>query len=146
MRACEREETVLAAGDEPGDELAAHVAGCPGCREALRVAGGLRRLAAEERPPRLPTAAQVWWRAQIVSRLAGREAEIERATRPLAWGLGIGALAAFLGIAAALGQLGALLSAMPVEPSAGWWTLGLAALGTPVAAFVVLFVWIWHEV
>jgi hypothetical protein len=148
---CEHEEAVLrvAGREEPGTELEAHAAGCETCRETLRVAGGLRRAAAEEPPPRLPTAAQLWWRARIVRRLSGGDPRKERATRPLAWGFGIGGLTALVGLAVtftlAVSRVRTVLSGVSPEPALGWLPFGLVAVGTPIVAFAVLFLWIWRE-
>jgi hypothetical protein len=61
------------------EELAGHVAGCPACRAEAELVTGLHRLRAQSvAQPHLPTASQIWWRAQLRRR---REAG-ERLQRP----------------------------------------------------------------
>jgi hypothetical protein len=65
--------------------------------DEINVAGALRELAARSRPPKsLPTAGQIWWRAEVVRRLSGNTGE--REVRPALWGeiAGIAAAVAVL--------------------------------------------------
>lgn len=72
------------------------------------MADALRRLAAETRPPRpLPTAGQLWWRAEVVRRLVEKpDEEAGRQLRPAVWGetagiaLGLALLLGFLSLQA----------------------------------------------
>lgn len=71
-------------GAAPADAtVAAHLAGCPACRELFDVAGAMTRLATatqeEARARTLPAAGQIWWKAQLIQRW---EAEA-RATAPV---------------------------------------------------------------
>lgn len=64
-------------------------------QESDTVQAALRKLAAESRPPKtLPTAGQLWWRAEVARRLAGPQAE--REIRPAVWGQTVGIALAVL--------------------------------------------------
>ena len=71
---CFREPDIVGAvqtGEWPGrvePALRDHVRTCPVCAEVLAVALALREDAGEAGPVPLPTAAHVWWRAQIRAR------------------------------------------------------------------------------
>jgi len=56
--------------------------------EERQIASALRQLAAETRPPHpLPTAGQLWWRAEVGRRLAGKaDGRVDQALRPATWG------------------------------------------------------------
>jgi hypothetical protein len=80
-------------------------------REASRPEDGeqklqlaLRRLAAETHPQRpLPSAGQLWWRAEVVRRLIGKpDEEVKRSLRPAVWGERAGVVG---GLAILLGYL-----------------------------------------
>lgn len=101
---CPREPDVIAAvtsGRWPlaADEtLRAHVASCEVCAEARAMAELMRSLERETlQDARLPSAGQVWWRAQLRAR---REAQAA-AARPVLVAQGLGA-AVVLGLIAAL--------------------------------------------
>jgi hypothetical protein len=93
--------------------------------EALQVAGALRKLAAETRPPRpLPAAGQLWWRAEVVRRLVEKQEVAERELRPAIWSelagvvLAVAVLLLFFGLQAssflsALGQRKAFGGILP---------------------------------
>jgi hypothetical protein len=70
--------------------------------EELQIANALRQLAAETRPPHpLPTAGQIWWRAEVARRLAGKpDGRVDRALRPATWGqrAGLAVLLAFFAL------------------------------------------------
>lgn len=61
---------------------------------------GLRRLARETRPERpLPSAEQIWWRAEVIRRLVSRDETVRKAEKPLIWSQAAGlflVLAGFL--------------------------------------------------
>jgi hypothetical protein len=60
--------------------LTAHVDGCPGCREAVRISGWMQNLAAGASQRRaLPDPELLW----IKSQLFGRQAQADRAYQPL---------------------------------------------------------------
>jgi hypothetical protein len=96
---CPHEPDVIRAarGKKLAGELPAaggHAETCESCREALRVAGALRELAALNRPTGpLPTAGQLWWRAEVIRRLAGNPGE--REIRPAVWAELVGVAVAF---------------------------------------------------
>jgi hypothetical protein len=71
------------------EEVRVHLEGCEHCRETFRVAQGLSALARETRPPRsLPSAGQLWWRAEVVRKLLEQQggAPDPKAIRPAFWG------------------------------------------------------------
>lgn len=93
---CPHEPAVIRAarGQALAGELSGHAETCASCREALRVAGALRELAAQSRPKgSLPTAGQLWWRAEVVRRLGGNPGE--REVRPAVWAELVGVAVAF---------------------------------------------------
>lgn len=62
--------------------------------DVIRVAGALREIAAQSRPTGpLPTAGQLWWRAEVVRRLSGNPGE--REIRPAVWTELVGIAIAF---------------------------------------------------
>lgn len=96
---CPREPEVVQAlrrGALPED-LRGHAEECPDCREAWAVATRLRELAASERPS-LPSAGQIWWRAEVVRRLTAESETAEQAARPAMWGMMLGLLVAAGGL------------------------------------------------
>lgn len=70
------------------EEVRGHLAGCEDCRETFRVARSLAALARETRPARpLPSAGQLWWRAEVLRKLRERQdAPDPEALRPALWG------------------------------------------------------------
>ncbi|HEY3626566.1 MAG TPA: hypothetical protein VGL00_09785 [Terracidiphilus sp.] len=105
LGSCPREQDlnlVLNRGHWPqacSDELRAHVAGCPSCRELVVVReafGRERMMAAGE--PRLESPGVLWWRAQ----LRRRNTAIQRIGRPLlgaqifAWAVCLAAAVAYV--------------------------------------------------
>lgn len=69
---CGQENRVLAAwrADQVDEGVRSHLGTCESCRETLATAEFMRALAAEPLDPehRMPEAARVWWRAQLVRR------------------------------------------------------------------------------
>lgn len=69
---CPHEARTLSARRQPADQasLREHVATCARCRELLQVVEFVETLAASpaDAAHRLPDAARVWWRAQLVRR------------------------------------------------------------------------------
>ena len=93
---CPHEPDVIRAarGKRLDGELQGHAETCESCREALRVAGVLREIAALSRPTGpLPTAGQLWWRAEVIRRLSGNPGE--REVRPAVWAELLGIAVAF---------------------------------------------------
>jgi len=85
---CDREAQVIDAlrsgrwSGPWGEEIRSHAARCAVCSEVVLVAEALRHADAQaEAEARLPSAGQVWWKAQ----LAARRAAEERAAQPIAW-------------------------------------------------------------
>jgi hypothetical protein len=117
---CPREPEVVQAlrrGALPED-LRGHAEACPDCREAWTVALRLRELA--ERPASLPTAGQLWWRAEVIRRLTAEHETAEKAARPATWGiilcLVVAAAGCVLGLAAGLDRIFAALLPAAVTP------------------------------
>lgn len=51
-----------------------------------RIEEGLRQLASQTRPAKpLPSAEQLWWRAEVIRRLVERDRAIQQAEKPLLW-------------------------------------------------------------
>lgn len=98
-----------------------------------RVTAFLQEAAREPASP-LPTAAQVWWRAQIIRDLVKKETQERRATRPALVAQGI-ALAAW-GLTLAWG-ISAVASGSMEVPS--WAAVAMAVTFVPVAGAVALF-------
>jgi hypothetical protein len=64
------------------------------------IQNGLRQLAKETRPTKpLPSAEQIWWRAEVIRRLVSREEAARQAEKPLLWSQAAGL---FLVVAALL--------------------------------------------
>ncbi|MEA2563485.1 MAG: hypothetical protein QOH06_4989 [Acidobacteriota bacterium] len=64
------------------------------------IQNGLRQLARETRPAKpLPSAEQLWWRAEVIRRLVSREEAARKAEKPLLWSQAVGL---FLVVAALL--------------------------------------------
>jgi hypothetical protein len=80
---CQHEAQVarVARSGEWDQQLRAHVAQCKGCAEVALVAEFLRQEPRAAEFALLPSAGQVWWRAQI----RARQADAERALQPVRW-------------------------------------------------------------
>jgi hypothetical protein len=78
---CQRESEVVAAvrAGQWSTELRAHLAGCEICAEAVVVTEFLQAETQTECSPALPSAGQVWWKAQI----RGRREDAEQALKPV---------------------------------------------------------------
>ncbi|HWM93248.1 MAG TPA: hypothetical protein VN493_20970 [Thermoanaerobaculia bacterium] len=64
-----------------------------------RLQEGLRQLARETRPAKpLPSAEQIWWRAEVIRRLVSREEAARRAERPLLWSQAAGFVLVLVGL------------------------------------------------
>ena len=93
------------------------------------IQNGLRQLARETRPAKpLPTAEQLWWRAEVIRRLVSREEAVRKAERPLLWSQAAGLLLVLLGL---------LFFLVSREPRflAVLFALGLAPLAALLAFF-----------
>jgi len=150
--------------DRADDELRAHVAGCPSCRDLVSVAGAVRReLEAATSESHVPPARIVWLRAH----LREREEAVRRATRPIAIAhavaIAVTAVVAWEALrrtaawvwdtrdslGAGLSKAGAFLSSAGAYVSAGvasgstLWLIPLVAVGaavalTPVAIYLAV--------
>lgn len=111
--------------------LCDHARRCPVCAEVLEVAQAMAPLESETLADvRLPSAGQVWWRAQVRARHEARRA----AALPVLAAQGLGA-------AAILGLVAALVSwQWPVVAAAagGWLARPLAALDLGLIAWAAL--------
>lgn len=133
---CLRESDVIAAVSSgrwsaADEDLRAHAASCPACSEAREMAEMMRTLEHQTLgETRLPSAGQMWWRAQLRAR---REA-LDAAARPVLIAQGLGA-------AVIIGLVAALLSwQWPViaEAAGAWVRQPLVALDLGVAAWTLL--------
>ncbi|MCP3964281.1 MAG: hypothetical protein GY719_41160 [bacterium] len=149
----ETQDTMRRPGFTPGGDadMAAHLRSCPSCSEALEMATWLRAAARRETgADRLPSASQIWWRAQIIRDLVEQESLSRQVTRPARWmqwtGAGLVGLltALFITFQAAL-LLEPVLD-MASSPTGWRWLAGLLVVGTvlPLAAFTALWV-TWRE-
>lgn len=136
--ACAREREVIAAvaagrWAAADDDLRDHVARCQACAEARGMAETMRALEHETLDEvRLPSGAQVWWRAQLRAR---REAQ-QAAARPVLVAQGLGA-------AVVIGLIAAVLSwQWPVitEVAGAWMRQPLVSLDLGVTAWAMLVV------
>jgi len=142
---CFREPDVVSAvqaGEWPArvePALREHARTCPACAEVLAVALALQEEASEPGPVQLPTAAHVWWRAQIRARQDAAQA-IERPISIVegvaaASGVGLAAAAITLGwsaVSAGLHNIGALPIALAVGGGAAM------LVGLPVVLYFAL--------
>lgn len=102
------------------------------------VAGALRELAARSRPSKsLPAAGQLWWRAEVVRRLAGNGGE--REVRPALWGeiVGVAATVTVLLLFFAL-EASSLLGLLAGRETPGGVLLKVAVGLLPAAAVSLL--------
>jgi hypothetical protein len=140
---CHLEEAVKQAGlrREMTPELETHVRDCALCRRSHRVAAFFAEAHAEPLPQRsLPTAQQIWWKAEIIRRMTSRRELVERVGRPTLWGAGL--------------ALGTLLAAftLALTTTAPWtsldhgaaWPLLFGATVAPAAAIAAFWL-IWRE-
>ena len=161
-RACPHEEAVLAAtlADARAplpDAVVAHLAACDSCRELHIVATALQHdHAASLAQVRVPSAGQVWWRAE----LRARQEAAAAATRPITVATGL-AVASLLGLLVSLGgaiawwlqdslAMPAMLTGLVATLSAAawsaptglrlavWFAAGAMLLATPVVLYMAL--------
>ncbi len=93
------------------------------------IQNGLRQLARETRPTKpLPSAEQIWWRAEVIRRLVSREEAARHAERPLLWSQAAGL---FLVVAALLSLF------LAGEPK--WVALFFAVVLPPLTALLAFF-------
>ncbi len=129
-----------------------HEAGEEFVAEERVVARWLRDVARETTPRAVPSASQLWWKAQIIRRLVERDALADRATRPLRlsqW-LGLGIVCfVFALVLTSLGSglLGDLDLAAWTTGAATWrFILGLFLVGTVLPLLGLGTLWLlWRE-
>ncbi len=125
MRACAMEEAVLEATRAMShtplpDAVLDHVAACDGCRDLHLVALSLQQDRAEViAQARVPSAGQVWWRAE----LRARHEAAAIAARPIT-------VASGLAVACAVGLLASLTGVL------AWWLRDLLAVSTVVTGLL----------
>lgn len=157
-RDCEEAREAFAARGDRGDRseidgaLVAHARSCPSCAEELGVARWLRVVARETPPRPLPSASQLWWKAQIIRRLVEQESLTDRATRPLRltqW-ISLGILSVVFTLIVSwlassfLGDLD--LAALPTGASDWRWLLGLFLFGTVLPVLGLGTLWmLWRN-
>jgi hypothetical protein len=137
LAGCPRESEVIAAiaagRFAAAAELREHADGCVACAEARDMAETMRALERETLDDvRLPSAGQVWWRAQLRAR---REAQ-QAAARPVMIAQGLGA-------AVILGLIAAVLSwqwPLIAQVAGAWVRQPLVSLDLGVAAWAMLVV------
>lgn len=99
-RPCEKESLVLrdAQNGVSDPEIERHLASCQSCRNVLKVSSFMNRLASAHESFSLPSAREIWSRAQFQR----RDLEYKRALRPMkifesiAWAVAAGGPAAWL--------------------------------------------------
>jgi hypothetical protein len=145
---CPHEPTVLDAvrRNVLPEEVRAHLETCEDCRETFRVARGLSALARETRPGHaLPSAGQLWWRAEVVRKLLEQQGSPDpEALRPALWGQVAGVVFAVVVLVLFVGFEGAEFLGRAAE-SAGnigllWIAVALALAPLAVLALLGLLV------
>jgi predicted anti-sigma-YlaC factor YlaD len=144
MRTCAHEGAVLAAALAAPraplpDDLAAHLAGCDGCRDLHTIASALHDDQAEAlADARVPSAGQAWWRAE----LRARQEAAATAARPITVATGL-AIASLVGVFASLtGVLAWWLQEWLVIPAAlpaATYSVASAALSAPTGLRLALW-------
>jgi hypothetical protein len=65
----------------------------------FRLEEALRQLARETRPEKpLPSAEQLWWRAEVIRRLVSRDEAVRQAEKPLLWSQAAGLFLVLAGL------------------------------------------------
>jgi hypothetical protein len=113
------------------EDLRRHAASCVACTEALEMAEMMRALERETLgETRLPSAGQMWWRAQLRARREARDA----AARPVLIAQGVGA-------AVIIGLIAAIISwqwPLIADTAGAWVRQPLVALDLGVTAWTML--------
>jgi predicted anti-sigma-YlaC factor YlaD len=101
---CGQEARVLDAwrADRVDEAVRSHLATCESCREALEAAAFMRTVAAEplDADHRIPEAARIWWRAQLVRRWEAERRTSHKLDRIYPFQAGVLAAAVILGVLA----------------------------------------------
>lgn len=99
---CGQEARVLDAWrtDRVDQDVRSHLAACESCREALDTAEFMRAVAAEplDAEHRIPEAARIWWRAQLVRRWEAERRTSHKLDRIYPFQAGVLAAAVILGV------------------------------------------------
>ena len=123
------------------EEVRAHLGACEDCRETFGVARGLSALARETRPGHpLPSAGQLWWRAEVVRKLLEQQGSPDpEAIRPALWGEVVGVAFAVMVLVLFVSFEGAEFLGSAAEAAGGgllW--IALALLLAPLALLGLL--------
>ncbi len=119
---CPHEADVLKAAraGEANESLRDHAAECARCRDLLQVVTFMKRLdAAEEKQARLPDPELVWLKAQVLA----RQAQKERALKPLVFVEAAGQAVAALAVGAFLTWKWPLVTAVAADLGRQYWGL-----------------------
>lgn len=140
---CPHEPAVLDAARKNvlPEEVRVHLGACEDCRETFRVARGLSALARETRPGHsLPSAGQLWWRAEVVKKLLEQQGSADPdAIRPALWGEAAGVAFAVLGLVLFVGFEGAeFLGSAAESASGGLLWIAVALFLAPLALLGLL--------
>lgn len=141
--ACTREDAVLAAAlDAPRErlsaELADHLAACDSCRDLHSIASALQDAqAAALAEAHVPSAGQVWWRAEIRARQEAAAA----ATRPITVATGLAA-ACLVGVLVSVAGLLAWWLQVSLAPAAQVLGSGMTAVTWAVPTGMRLLLWL----
>jgi predicted anti-sigma-YlaC factor YlaD len=121
------------ADDRNDPEAATHLAGCPSCREALHLATELAALARRSLPPprALPTASELYWRAEIARRLAAEATPPVPSRRRVLLGAAGAALAVVVCALVPAGLLAGLPATVDAAGLAARILLFAVAVGAP---------------
>lgn len=99
---CGQEARVLAAwrGNRIDREIRSHLADCESCREVLETAEFMRVVAADplDADHRIPEAARIWWRAQLVRRWEAERRTSHKLDRIYPFQAGVLAVAVLIGV------------------------------------------------
>lgn len=70
MKLCSREPEIMRAtrSRSLSEEMADHARGCEACAEIVRISGWMQRFAAMLDVPKLPSAREIWSRAELLAR------------------------------------------------------------------------------
>ena len=119
---CPHEADVLQAAraGEANESLRDHAADCARCRDLLQVATFMKKLdAAEEKQAPLPDPELVWLKAQVLA----RQAQKDRALKPLVLAEAVGQAAAALAVGAFLTWQWPLVTAVAADLGRRHWSL-----------------------
>ena len=105
--------------DEWNESLRDHAAECSHCRDLVQVATFMKLDAAEEKQARLPDPELVWLKAQVLA----RQAQKDRALKPLVLAEAVGQAVAALAVGAFLTWQWPLVTAVAADLGRQYWGL-----------------------